>query len=280
MTAMSAQSASETPSTANSLRDLVASLRTVVVPGSPATYANRAALRAIGLRWDPVGRRWHGTTTTEQVRELRERLGLEVRCFGVLEPHRGLSSPRPPAPALVPSASPSAVRSRDLVRRLHDGSRTRAEARVVYRDSGEDAEEVVAPCRRFTVFEITSGLVDDSREADEKQLEQRLRDLRARVKFARAVVSTTPGLADTLARDWQRAARFYARFGVTETMVQHGVPSGDRENGPASLASSWSSGAESVSTLVISGDSWRNQHKVVPQPQALALGGPRSRFPD
>ena len=99
MTATSAQSASETPSTANSLRDLVASLRTVVVPASPATYANRAALRAIGLRWDPAGHRWHGTTTADRVRELRERLGLEVRCFGMLEPPRGPSPPRPPAPA-------------------------------------------------------------------------------------------------------------------------------------------------------------------------------------
>ena len=39
------------PSTANSLaRDLVASLRTVQVPGSPATYANRVYLRGLGLR--------------------------------------------------------------------------------------------------------------------------------------------------------------------------------------------------------------------------------------
>jgi hypothetical protein len=226
MTAMSAQSASETPSTANSLRDLVASLRTVVVPGSPATYANRAALRAIGLRWDPVGHRWHGTTTTERVRELRERLGLEVRCFGTLEPPRGPSPPRPPAPALPPSVAPSAVRDRDPVRRLHDGTRTRAEARVVYRDSDEDTEEVAAPCRRFPVYDITSGLADDSREADEKQMERRLRDLRARVKLARAVVSSTSGLHETLAGDWKKAARFYVRFGVTEEAFRYGVSAG------------------------------------------------------
>ena len=60
MTALSAPSANGTPSSpANPfLRDLVASLRTVQLPGSPATYANRAYLRDLGLRWDPTGHRW------------------------------------------------------------------------------------------------------------------------------------------------------------------------------------------------------------------------------
>ena len=46
------------------------------------------------------------------------------------------------------------------------------------------------------------------------------------------MVSTTPGLADTLARDWQRAARFYARFGITESQLRHGVTNieGPRED--------------------------------------------------
>jgi len=241
MTATSAQSASETPSTANSLRDLVASLRTVVVPASPATYANRAALRAIGLRWDPAGHRWHGTTTADRVRELRERLGLEVRCFGMLEPPRGPSPPRPPAPACVPS-TPYAVRECDPVRRLRDGlqtnpsgsshprsfvpgTRTRAEARVVYRDEDEDANEELGP-RRFTRLEITSGLPDDCRESDERAEERRLRDLRACVKKTRAVVASTPGLYEILAKDRQKAARFYAKCGVTEATFRHGVPVG------------------------------------------------------
>jgi len=34
-----------------------------------------------------------------------------------------------------------------------------------------------------------------------------------------------PGLAETLAIDWQKAARFYARFGITEAMFRNGVPS-------------------------------------------------------
>jgi hypothetical protein len=220
MTAMSAPRASETPSTADSPRDVIASLRTVVVPASPATYANRTALRALGLRWDPAGCQWHGTTTTDRVRELRERLGLEVRVFGTLEPPCGPSPPKPFAPRLVPSV----VRDLDPVRRLHVGSRTCAEARVAYRDGDEDAEEIETPTRRFSVYETTSGLPDDSREADESDVARQLRELRARVKAARAIVSTTPGLAEELSGDWQKAARFYARFGITEGLVRFGVP--------------------------------------------------------
>ncbi len=90
-------------------------------------------------------------------------------------------------------------------------------------DEDEDAEETATPTRQFSLLEITSGLPDDSREVDERAAERRLRDLRGRVKAARAVVSRTPGLAETLARDWQKAARFYARFGITEEMPLHGV---------------------------------------------------------
>jgi hypothetical protein len=217
MTAMSAQSASETPSSTNPfLRDLVASLRTVVVPGSPATYANRAALRDMGLRWDPAGHRWHGTTTAERARELRERLGLEVRCFGTLEPPRGSSLPRPSAPTVTTVRAVTSIR--DPAPRPRDGSRTHAEARTAYR-AGED----MVANSRFSERDITSGLPDDSKEEDEKQEERRLRDLRARVKRARALVATTPGLAETLQRDWRKAARFYARFGTTETMFHCGV---------------------------------------------------------
>jgi hypothetical protein len=50
-----------------------------------------------------------------------------------------------------------------------------------------------------------------------------LRELRARVKAAWAVVATTPGLAETLARGWRRAARFYARQRITEVVFRKGV---------------------------------------------------------
>jgi hypothetical protein len=90
---------------------------------------------------------------------------------------------------------------------------------------------VVTPCRRFTVHEITSGLPDDSREADERAAERRLRDLRARVKAERAVVANTPGLAEMLQSDWQKAAIFFFRFGMTEGQFRNGVPALGRDPG-------------------------------------------------
>jgi len=220
MTAMSAQRASETPSIATSARDVVASLRTVQVPASPATYANRATLRAMGLRWDPEGHQWHGTTTADRVRELRDRLGLEVRVFGTLEPPRGPKTPRPPA-SVAQRGGPLEL---DPVRRPRDGSRTHFESRIAFPGSDEEADEVATPTRRFSPLEITSGLPDDSREADERASARGLRELRARVKATRAVVATTPGLAETLQRDWRRAARFYARFEINERAFRLGVP--------------------------------------------------------
>jgi hypothetical protein len=82
--------------------------------------------------------------------------------------------------------------------------------------------------------EITSGLPDDSREADESEAERLLRDLRVRVKLARAFVARTPGLAEILATDWEKAARFYARFCITESQLRQGVPGDavERDQGP------------------------------------------------
>ncbi|MGA8709845.1 MAG: hypothetical protein WB786_01245 [Thermoplasmata archaeon] len=40
-------------------------------------------------------------------------------------------------------------------------------------------------------------------------------------------MSASPGLAGTLQRDWQKAAQFYARFGITEEQFRHGAPARD-----------------------------------------------------
>jgi len=66
-----------------------------------------------------------------------------------------------------------------------------------------------------------------SRAADERAAARNLCELRARVKAARAVVGTTPGMAEELARDWRKAAWFYARFGITEGQFRRGVPERD-----------------------------------------------------
>ena len=48
--------------------------------------------------------------------------------------------------------------------------------------------------------------------------------MRGRVKRARAVVASTPGLVEVLASDWKKAAWFFARFGVTEALFRNGIP--------------------------------------------------------
>ncbi len=214
MTAMSAQRASD----ANPFSE-----RTVLLPGSPATYEHRGVLRDLGLRWDPENHRWHGSLAPAAIRELREKHGIMVRCFGSLDPPQG---PEPPPPVAPPRPVRSVSTRVQLSPPIRDSSRTHAEARVVYREADEDAEEIATPTRRFSLLDITSGLPDDSREAEEREAERRLRDLRGRVKAARAVMAGTPGLAGALQTDWQRAARLYARFGITEELVRHGVAAG------------------------------------------------------
>src|SRR5208283_4481846 len=110
--------------------------------------------------------------------------------------------------------------------RFGDYSRTRFESRVAFGgpDEDEDADEIATPTRRFSLLEITSGLPDDCREADERAAERRLRDLRGRVKAARAGISGTPGAEEILRRDWVKAAHFYAAFGITEREFRSGVP--------------------------------------------------------
>jgi len=149
------------------------------------------------------------------------------------------ANPFPDLPAIRgadASSRPAGLASPTIRRfptpRFGDCSRTRFESRVAFGgpDESDEVGEVVAPTRRFSVLETTSGLPDDSRDADERQAQRRLRDLRRRVKVARAVVSTTPGLAETIAADWQKAARFYARFEITEVQFLRGANAHDSGN--------------------------------------------------
>jgi len=99
-------------------------------------------------------------------------------------------------------------------------------------------EQIATPTRQFTLLEITSGLPDDSREADERAVARHLKDLRGRVKAARAAISATPGAEEVLRRDWMRSAGFYARFGITEAQFRRGaLPVEDHES--VIVASRW-----------------------------------------
>jgi len=208
MTATSALSASNAypfPLTANAH---------VRIPGSARTYEVRDVLRGMGLRWDPVSHAWHGTLSAEKGALLGRQFGLRPQVVPTIEAFAA------PAPSPRPPAGPRPPTTR---RPLQYSTRTRAEARVALQEADLEGED--APVSRgFSLFDITSGLPDDSREADERAAARQLRDLRARVKAARAVVAAHPGMAEILARDWHKAACFYARFGITEGQFRGGVP--------------------------------------------------------
>ena len=70
---------------------------------------------------------------------------------------------------------------------------------------------------------MTSGLPDDSRSSDDRRAASRLRDLRGRVKAARAALAAVPGGADAMAADWQKEAAFLAGWRITSEQFRHGV---------------------------------------------------------
>jgi hypothetical protein len=215
MTAMSAPRAFETADAANPF-PAIAHVR---IPGSSRTYEVRDVLRGMGLRWDPISHAWHGTLPGDQGSRLVRDLGLKPLIVPTIE---AFASERVSAPPVNAPQPPVGHRSPIRLRPPRDASRTRAEARLAFPRADEE-EADPADSRRFSFWEITSGLLDDSREADERREEHYLRDVRARVKLARAVVSRMPGLAAILRERPDRAARLYERFGITEEMFRCGV---------------------------------------------------------
>jgi hypothetical protein len=221
MTAMSApRSASQTAATSPNA-DL-ASTRTaqVRIPGSARTYEVRDVLRGLGLRWDPQTHAWHGSLPSSQSALLGRQLGVRPQVVIPIEafvPTEGGKAPdAPPGPPVGP-------RPPSLHRVPRDGSRTRLEARAAFPEATLDGS---VPVRgRFSLQDITSGLPDDSREADERAAARHLTDLRGRVKAARAALAACPGGADAIRADWRKEAGLMARFGITQAMFREGVPS-------------------------------------------------------
>jgi len=73
-------------------------------------------------------------------------------------------------------------------------------------------------------FTITSGLLGDSREVDERAEAPLLRDPRACLKAARAIDAAHPGMAETPSGGWRRAAWSYEQSGITRAQLETGVP--------------------------------------------------------
>ena len=66
------------------------------------------------------------------------------------------------------------------------------------------------------------------------------------------VVASTPGLSETLAGDRRKAARFYARFGVTEAQFRHGELAADDAGATQELTNLLTGGiAQTGVTLVL-----------------------------
>lgn len=213
MTAMSARSASELANAE------LASRRHVRVPGTARTYEVRDQLRGLGLRWDPATHAWHGIIRAGQEVVLERELHVRAQVVHPIEAFATDAGPARPAGPEPPRPTPRTAGGPPGTTR--DGSRTRAEARTAYReDTDEEPERTIHP--RFSIWDTTSGLPDDSREAEERAAERRLRDLRGRVKAARAALSRIPGASDAMRADWRREAAFYARFGITLGQFRYG----------------------------------------------------------
>jgi hypothetical protein len=224
MTATSAWGASERPQLANPFPERTVAppeeCAHVRIPGSDRTYEVRDVLRGMGLRWDPVSHAWHGTLPLADGSRLAREFGLRPQIVPTIEAFEQVTLRRPVPTPRRPLARPG------VPPRVHDGRATHVEARLAFRGADPVEDETSGlPGRRFSVFETTSGLPDDSREADERNAARRLRELRSRVKAARAAISAAPGSGALLRADWVKAAWFYSRFGITEAMFRHGVAS-------------------------------------------------------
>ena len=209
MTAMSARSASEHDT---------ADLAIIRLPGSARTFEVRDVLRGLGLRWDPATHAWHGSLPAPNREFLARELGLHPQLVAPIE--RFADEKCPEGPRGPPGPRPS-IAARNAPRVAHDGSRTRTEARIAF--PVDDLDPAPPFLGRFTLHDITSGLPDDSREADERRAERELRELRGRVKAAWSALAALPGALDRMQSDPRRLAAFYHLWGIDQDRFQEGT---------------------------------------------------------
>ena len=155
----------------------------ISVGAGAASYAHRAELKALHLRWDPAAREWSGVVLGADIGAL-EGLGLAVEV-------RQRRQPREP---VAPG------QKRDHAKASTEAYAGQAEGRV---------------SQHFSLLDVTAGLPDDSREDDQRVRAQVERERQGRVRAARAVIQAHPGLETVLARDQTKLTLFCAVHHVT-----------------------------------------------------------------
>ena len=186
----------------------------VLIRANQRTYELRERLRAVGMRWLAYSRVWSGMVPESMVTQM-ETEGLQPLVL-VPEGHPlgrvwGTDEATPTPAQSVPVRKP----------------RNQPRREALIRVSAEERVEAFLPEHGWALQDITANLSDDDRAEDERRVERHLRDLRARVKAVRALISADVGIAQTLATCPEKAVAFYAIHGVTESQVKHGVPDVD-----------------------------------------------------
>ncbi|MDE1819978.1 MAG: hypothetical protein KGJ23_11415 [Euryarchaeota archaeon] len=176
----------------------------VGVGAGPASYAHRAELKALHLRWDPVAREWTGVVLGSDIPSL-ESLGLVVMVRSGVAPLPSL--PRGPS---VPGRRQPRDPQGSAPRRPRDHAKTSVEA---YLPKGE--RESLGRLSRFTLLDITSGLADDTREDDQRVRAQVEAERKGRVAAALAALEAHPVARAQVFHDQTRLRLFCARFSVT-----------------------------------------------------------------
>ncbi len=188
----------------------------VLVRGDQRSYALKERLKGAGMRWMSSAHAWSGIVPESFVPQMQAE-GLQTIPL-VPEGHpldrfrEGIVEKAPE----VPSPKAPVRKSR---------ARVRKEATV--RVSAQERASAFLPEHGWSLQDITANLADGDRAADERRVEQHLRDMRNRVKAVRAKIAADPTIQHTLATCPEKAAAFYAIHGVTKAQVKCGVPDVD-----------------------------------------------------
>ena len=188
----------------------------VLVKGNERTYELRGRLSAAGLHWVKGAKAWSGDVPDYFIPQMQAE-GLQVLPL-VPEGH-----PLDRFREAFVEKAPELPSAKVPVRK----SRARARKEVPVKVSSQERAAGFLQEHGWDARDITANLADEDRADDERKVERHLRDLRSRVKAARAKIAADPSIRQTLATCPEKARAFYAIHGVTEAQVKRGVPEVD-----------------------------------------------------